>query len=38
MTLQTILKRLTDIDRQIQLMITDVGMDDDYALVLDAMF
>lgn len=30
MTLQTILKRLTDIDRQIQLMITDVGMDDDY--------
>ena len=32
MTLQTIFKRLADIDRQIQTLIREIGMDDDYEL------
>ena len=32
MTLQTIFKRLTDIDRHVQTLIRDIGMDDDCEL------
>ena len=32
MTLQTIFKRLADIDRHVQALIREIGMDDDYEL------
>lgn len=32
MTLKTIFKKLIDIDRQVQVLIRDIGMDDDYGL------
>ena len=32
MTLQTIFKQLTDIDRQFQSLIREIGMKDDYEL------
>ena len=32
MTLKTIFKKLIDIDRQVQTLIMDIGMDDDYEL------
>lgn len=37
MTLKTIFKRLTDIDRQVQALIRDIGMDDDSGTLWDAI-